>query len=57
MELKRTERSNYRSYRIKDCKGNKTNNLRSRGQTKDVNKRKYLRGLYNRTSGIKKKLI
>ena len=57
MVYKNTERSNYRSYGVKDSKGNRTSSLRSRGQTKDFNKKRYLSGLYSRINSIRKELI
>ena len=54
---KNTEKSNYRSQGIKGFKGNRTNSLGSRGQTKNLSRRRYLSGLYSRISGIRKELI
>ena len=56
MGYKNTKGNNYRSQRIKDFKGNKINSLRSKGQTKDLSKRRYLSRFYNRTSSIRKEL-
>ena len=55
-KYKNTKGNNYKNYKIKNYKGNRTSSLRNRGQTKDFNKRRYLSGLYSRTSGIKKEL-
>ena len=57
MVYKNTRGSNYRSYTIKDFKGKEINSLGSRGQTKDLNRRRYLSGLYSRINGLKKELI
>ena len=54
---KNTKGSNYRSQGVKDSKGNKTNSLGSRGQTKDLSRRRHLSGLHSRTNSIKKELI
>ena len=54
---KNTKGSNYRSYRVKDAKGNRTNNLRSRGQIKDFSRRRYLNGLHSRINSIRKELV
>ena len=40
---KNTKGSNHRDYRIKDFKGKRINSLESKGQTKDLSKRRYLR--------------
>jgi hypothetical protein len=54
---KNTKRNNYGSYELKDFKGKGTNNQESRGQTKDLSRKRHLSGLYNRISGLKKELI
>ena len=57
MVYKNTKRSNYRGYKVKDFKSKGTNSQGSKGQTKNLSKRKYLSGLYNRINGLRKELI
>ena len=54
---KNTKRNNYRGYKVKDLKSKRTNSQGSKGQTKNLSRRRYLSGLYNKTSGLKKELI
>ena len=52
-----TEGNNYGSQKIKDFKGNRTNSLGSKGQIKNFSRKRYLSGLYNRTSSIRKEFV
>ena len=54
---KNTRGSNYRSQRVKDFKGNRINSLESRGQTKDLSRRRYLSGFHSRINSIRKELV
>ena len=56
VEYKNTKKSNYRSYGVKDFKGKKTNNLESKGRTKNLSKRRRLSGLYNKINSLRKEL-
>ena len=57
MVYKNTKENNYKSQKIKNSKGNRINNLGSKGQTKDFSKRRHLSKLRNRISNLRKKLI
>ena len=57
MEYKNTKGNNYRGYKVKDFINNKTNSLGSIGQIKDFSRRRYLSGLYSRTSSLKKEFV
>ena len=54
---KNTRGSNYGSQEVKDSKSNRTNNLGSRGQIKNLSRKRHLSGLYSRINGLKKELI
>ena len=54
---KNTKGSNYKSHKVKDFKGKKTNSQESIGQTKNLSKRRYLSGLYNKINSLTKEFI
>ena len=41
------------SLEIRDFKSNKTNSIKSKGQTKNLKKKRYLSGLYSNSNGLK----
>ena len=41
------------SLKIRDFKGNKTNSIKNKGQTKDFKRRRRLSGLYSNSNGLK----
>ena len=54
MRLKSYKESNYKGPEIiKDFKSNKTNNIRSKGQTKNFNKKRRLSKPYSNNNGLK----
>ena len=57
MVYKNTKGNNYGSYKVKIFKSKETSSLGSRGQTKNLSRRRYLSKLYSRTSGLRKEFI
>ena len=57
MVYRNTKRSNYGSQKIKNSKGNRINNLESRSQIKNFNKRRYLNRPYSGINSIKKEFV
>ena len=53
-QLKSYKKSNYRRPEIKDFKDIRINSLKSKGQTKDLNRKRYLNKLYSKINRLKK---